>query len=92
MSDLVSPSLLTGGKSGIDDAVNAAKQDVENLKSSLKSDDKPKVDAFQNALDEFKTAAGKGVSGLADAASAAKDVGTTGQALIEALKAGCPSS
>jgi hypothetical protein len=94
LQDLAKPATFTGGKDSIQNAVDQVKSDVDNLKSSLKSDDKPKLDAFQNSLTQLQDAVSKmsGISGVTDAVSAGKGVATTGGALLDALKAGCPSS
>jgi hypothetical protein len=94
LQDLAKPATFTGGKDSIESAINHLKSDVDNLKSSLKSDDKPKLDAFQNSLTQLQDAVSKmsGISGITDAVSAGKGVATTGGALLDALKAGCPSS
>jgi hypothetical protein len=94
LSALANPSTYTGGKSGAEAALNDAKTNLDNVKSALKSDDKPKVDALESSLDQLQSAIGNmhGLSGVGDVVTAGKNVATSGQDVLDALKAGCPSS
>ena len=94
IATLTNPSTLTGGKSSIQTALDGVKQSVSNLKSTASSGDKPKVDAVTSSIDELQKAVNNvsGVSGLSDVAIAIGNVGTSVQALVNAVKAGCPSS
>ena len=94
LSTLANPSTFTGGKSGIQTALDSVKTSLNNVKTTLKSGDKPKVDALQSSITDLQKAINNmsGVSGLAGVASAAKNVGQSAQAVLAAAKAGCPSS
>ena len=93
---LTSPSTLTGGKSSIQAALDAVKTNVDNLPTTVKSGDKPKVEALQSSITDLQTAinslSGNGISGMTKVATAARNVATSAQALLTALEAGCPSS
>lgn len=94
LSALASPSTVAGGKTGIQAAVDSVKSSLDNLRSTLKSGDKPKVDALQSSLSDLQKAVDdmRGVSGLSAVASAAQSVGESGKALLDAVEAGCPSA
>jgi peptidoglycan hydrolase CwlO-like protein len=96
ISTLTSPSTLTGGKSSVQTALDAVKTNVDNLAATVKSGDKPKVDALQSSITDLQKAiddlSGSGISGMTKVATAARNVAASGQALLTALKAGCPSS
>ena len=96
ISTLTSPSTLTGGKSSVQAALDAVKKNVDNLATTVKSGDKPKVDALQSSIKDLQKAiddlSGSGISGMTKVATAARNVATSAQALLTALKAGCPSS
>jgi len=85
---------VTGGKAGAQAALDSAQQDLDQLKSDVKSADKPQVDALQSSLDDLKTAV-QNFHGLSDATNvldALRAVGTDAQSLYSAIAAGCSSS
>jgi hypothetical protein len=90
---LKQPSTYTGGKSSAQTALDNVKTSLEKVKSTLKSGDKPKVDALQSSITELKTAIDhmSGLSGISDVVSAGKNVATNAQAVLDAAEAGCPS-
>lgn len=94
VSQLTDPSTLSGGKSSIQSALDSVKQTLGDLKTTVSSGDKPKVDALQSSIDDLQKAINDldGVSGAGAVASAAADVGQSAQTLFDALKAGCPTS
>jgi len=94
ISELAKPATLAGGKSGIQSALDSVKTNLDDVKSTLQSSDKPKLDAFQSSISDLQTALGNmnGLSGLSAVTSAATNVVQSGQDLLNALKAGCPSS
>ena len=52
---LASPSLLTGGKSAIQSALDTVKTNLDAVASSAQATYKPQVDAVKSALDELQT-------------------------------------
>jgi len=93
LNSLKDQATLTGGKDAANAAVDAAQQDLEKLKSDVRSADKPKVDALQNSLNDLKGAVQNmdGLSGITSVIDAAKSVGTDAQSLYSAISAGCSS-
>ncbi len=94
VTDLADPSLLTGGKSGIDSAVNKVQDNFDALESAAKSDYKPQVDAVNSSFDQLKTAVGNVGNGklsdnLQQISDAISDVGKATSSLYDALKAKC---
>jgi len=94
MTDLADPSLLTGGKSGIESAVNKVQGNVDALESAAKSDYKPQVDAVKSSFDEVKTAVadlGNGQLGdnLQQIGDAINKLGTSLSSLYDTLAAKC---
>ena len=59
---------------------------------TVKSGDKPKVEALQSSITDLQTAinnlSGNGISGMTKVATAARNVATSAQALLAALEAG----
>ena len=94
LSALTSPSTFTGGKTSVQAALDGVKTSLDGVKSTLKSGDKPKVDALQSSITDLQTAIDNmsGISGLSSVESAAKNVAQSGQAVLDAVEAGCPSS
>jgi len=94
LSALTNTSTYTGGKSSVQTALNNVKTSLDNVKSTLSSGDKPKVDALQSSITDFQRAIDNmdGLSGINDVISAGKNVATSAQGVLDALKAGCPSS
>lgn len=92
---LEDPSLVTGGKSGIQSALDGFETDVDNLADAAKSAYQPQIDAVQSALDDLKTAVGKLGEGsltenLQDVGNAVTKVGSTTETLLDQVKADCP--
>ena len=94
ISSLTSPATLSGGKDSVNATIDQAQSDLDKLKSDLKSADKPQVDALQSSVDDLKTAVSNvnGLSGVNTAIDAGQKVLTNANSLLQALKAGCPSS
>jgi hypothetical protein len=93
LNSLKSQVSLTGGKAGAESAIESAQQDLDKLKSDVKSADKPEVDALQKSLDNLQTAV-QNFQGLSDASSvfdAFTAVGTDARSLYRAVAAGCSS-
>ena len=74
---LADPSLLTGGKAGIESAVDDVKSDLDEVKSTTK-------DANQSDVGD-----GKLTSNLQAIGNALAKVGTTGEKLVSSLGADC---
>jgi peptidoglycan hydrolase CwlO-like protein len=93
LSELTKGATFTS-KSNVQTALDSLKASLDDLKSSLKSSDKPKVDALQSSISDLQKAIDKqsGISGLSDVASAGQDVAQSAGAVFDAVKAGCPSS
>ena len=94
---LTNPALLTGGKAGIQAALDTVKTNLDAVASSAKSVYTPQVDAVKSAVNDLETALSKFGSGsltsnLQAAGTAIASVGTTAAALIATLQAECPSS
>jgi hypothetical protein len=94
VSAVKGPSTYTGGKSSAQTALNNVKGSLNNVKSTLKSGDKPKVDALQSSISALQTAIDNmhRTSGVSEVVAAGKNVATSAQGVLDALKAGCPSS
>lgn len=94
LSALAEPSTYTGGKSSIQAALDSVKSSLDGLQSTLKSGDKPKVDALRSSISDLQDGINNasGISGFSAVASAIKNVGESGQAVLEAAQAGCPSA
>jgi len=94
---LTDPSTLSGGKSGITDALDAVKQDLDALGASVRSDLQPDVDAVKSSLDDLKTALGKlgsgsAGSGISAVGDAIGKVSTSTTKLVDAVTTRCPSN
>ncbi len=94
VTDLADPTLLTGGQSGIDSAVNKVQDNLDALESAAKSDYKPQVDAVNSSFDQLKTAVGNVGNGklsdnLHQISDAISKFGTSTSSLYDALKARC---
>jgi hypothetical protein len=93
LSSLRSQVTLSGGADSAAAAVKAAQDDLEKIRSDVKSADKPKVDALQKSLDHLKTAV-QNMNGLSDIPSvidAARPVESDVRSLYGAISAGCSS-
>ena len=89
--------LLTGGKAGIQSAVDTVKTNLDAVSSSAQATYKPQVDAMKSAVSDLETAVSKIGSGsptqtLQAVGTAITKVGTTSAALVTTLKTACPSS
>jgi peptidoglycan hydrolase CwlO-like protein len=93
LSAMTNPSTYTGGKASAQTALNNLKDSLNNVKSTLSSGDKPKVDALQSSIDDLQTAINnmQGLSGISNVIDAGKNVATSAQGVLDAVKAGCPS-
>jgi hypothetical protein len=94
---LASPSLLTGGKAGIQSALDTVKTNLDAVSTSAQDVYKPQVDATKSAVSDLETAVSKIGSGsptqtLQAVGTAITKVGTTSAALVTTLTAACPSS
>jgi hypothetical protein len=94
LTPLTEASTYTGGKSSIQSALDNVKSNLDNVKTTLQSGDKPKVDALQSSISDFQKALDNmnGISDIPDVTSAGQNVVQSAQAVLDALKAGCPSS
>ena len=91
---LADPSLLTGGKAGIQDAVDQVSSDLDDVVSSTKDANQADVDATKDAIADLKTAIGDVGDGsltanLQAVGNALAKVGTTGEKLVSSLGADC---
>ena len=94
---LANPALLTGGKAGIQAALDSVKSNLDAVASSAKSDYKPRVDAVKSAVNDLQAALGNlgqgsATSNLQAVGTAIANIGTTAAALVSMLQAECPSS
>ena len=94
MSALTDPSLLTGGKSGIESAVNTVKSDVTALESAAKGSYTTETSAVKSSLDQLETAVGKLGNGnvvqtLPEVKTAVTALGSSVSSLESALKTRC---
>ncbi len=94
MSALADPSLLTGGKSGIESAVNKVKSDVTALESAAKGSYTTETSAVKSSLDQLETAVGKLGNGnvvqtLPEVKTAITSLGSSVSSLESALKTKC---
>jgi hypothetical protein len=91
---LASPTLLTGGREGIESAVDQVTTDLDAVASASKDANKSDVDATKAALEDLKSAvsdAGDGnlTANLQAIGTAIAKVGTTGETLVSSLGADC---
>ena len=94
MAALADPSLLTGGKSGIESAVNKVKSDVTALESAAKGSYTTETSAVKSSLDQLETAVGKlgngnAVQTLSEVKTAITSLGSSISSLESALKTKC---
>jgi hypothetical protein len=91
---LADPDVLTGGKQGIDDAINDVQDNVDALEAAAKSDLRPQVDAVKTSFDELKTAVGNVGDGklsdnLQQIGDAITKVGDSTSTLYDSLQSRC---
>jgi hypothetical protein len=91
---LADPSLLTGGKAGIESAVDDVKSDLDEVKSTTKDANQSDVDATKTAVDDLEKAVkdlgdGSITANLTAIGNAIAKVGTTGGTLVSSLGADC---
>ena len=91
---LADPSLLTGGKAGIESAVDDVKSDLDEVKSTTKDANQSDVDATKDAIKDLKSAVsdlgdGNLTSNMQAIGNALAKVGTTGEKLVSSLGADC---
>ena len=94
---LADPALLTGGKAGIQSALDTVKTNLDAVSTAAQESYKPQVDAVKSAVGDLETAVSQIGNGspsqtLQDVGSAITKVGSTSAALATSLKAACPSS
>ena len=94
---LTSPSLLTGGKAGIQSALATVKTNLDAVVSTAKSAHKPQVDAVKSAVSDLEKALGNLGNGsvtnnLQAVGTAIASVCTTAATLISTLHTECPTS
>ena len=94
MTDLADPSLLTGGKNGIESAVNKVQKNLDALESAAKTDYKPQVDKVKSSFEQVKTAVGDLGNGklsdnLQQIGDAISELGTSISSLYDVLAAKC---
>jgi hypothetical protein len=92
---LASPSLLTGGKAGIQSALNTVKTNLDAVASEAGTVYKPQVDAVKTAVSDLQTAlsnlgSGSTTNNLQAAGTAIANIGTTAETLITTLQTECP--
>jgi hypothetical protein len=94
---LADPALLTGGKAGIQSALDTVKKNLDAVSSSAQQVYKPQVDAVKSAVSDLESAVSKIGSGsptqtLQAVGTAITKVGSTSATLVTTLKTACPSS
>ncbi len=94
---LADPSLLTGGKAGIESALDEVKSDLDALSSAAGDVYQPQVDDVKAAVDDVGTAvsglgSGSVTENLQAVGNAIADVGTTSADLLSTVQKDCPSS
>ena len=93
--DLTDPSLLTSGKSGIQDALDETQQDLDDFGSTAKDSYQPQVDEVKSAIEGLQDAIGDADTGsisesIQGIGNAISDVGAATDALATKLRADCP--
>jgi hypothetical protein len=91
---LADPSLLTGGKAGIQSAVDQVSSDLDDVVSTTKDANQSDVDATKAALTDLKSAVsamgdGSLTANLQAVGNALAKVGTTGEKLVSSLGTDC---
>ncbi len=94
---LANPQLLTGGKAGIQTALDAVKTNLNSVASAARASSKPQVDAVKSSVNDLQTAVGNlgngnATTNLQAVGTAIASVGSTTATLVTALQAGCPST
>ena len=94
---LANPSVLTGGKAGIQTALDSVKTSLDSVAGTAKATYQPQVDAVKSAVTDLQTALdkfgnGSTTSNLQAAATAITNIGTTSTTLIAMLQVDCPSA
>jgi hypothetical protein len=84
ITGLSSVDIVKNGTSGLTDALNTIKTNLQAVRAAAGSDVQPQVDAFQKSLDALQTALGGGAP--AATVTAVRDVGTTGATLLTSLE------
>jgi hypothetical protein len=95
LTALANPSLLTGGKSAIQSAVDTVKTNLDGVSSSAQQVYKPQVDAVTSALNGLETALSKLGNGnltqnMQAVGNAIASVGNTAANLVTTLQTACP--
>jgi hypothetical protein len=88
IEDLTNTDVLKNGTSGLQDAVNKVKDNLQTVKANASSDLQPQIQAFQDSL----TALGNAISnvssgGVASVVTAASSAAKDGQTLVTSLQA-----
>jgi hypothetical protein len=96
LAALTNPSVLTGGKSGIQSAVTTVQTNLTAVSDAAKQDYKPQVDAMQAALTQLQTTVGNlndnNLSqNLQSVGSAIAKVGSSANDLFSKLQTACGS-
>ena len=94
---LANPSLLTGGKSAIQSALDTVKTNLDAVSSSAQQVYKPQVEAVKSAVSDLETALSKLGNGsptqnLQAIGTAITKVGSTAATLVTTLQTACPAS
>ena len=97
VDDLTAPSVVSGGKSSITDALDKVQNNLDALRKSAKASLQPQVDAVKSSVDQLKTAvknfgSGNLSSNISKAGNAISKVVQTSGDLASALANECPSS
>ena len=92
----MNPATLTEGKSGVSDAVDAVKADLDALGAAAENDVQPNVTAVKDAVDELQDAVGdlgggSVTDGLQSVGNAVAKVGSTAGNLVTSLQPNCPN-
>ncbi len=93
---LANPAVLTGGKSGVQSALDTVKTNLDAVSSAAGDTYKPQVEAVKSAVSGLQTAVSNIGSGsptqtLQAVGTAITKVGTTSATLVTTLKTACPA-
>jgi hypothetical protein len=96
LAALTNPSVLTGGKSGIQSAIAKVQSNLTALSTAAKQDYKPQVDAMQTSLNQLRTTVGNlndndFSQNLQSVGSAIVNVGAASNDLFSKLQTACGS-
>ncbi|HEY3723995.1 MAG TPA: hypothetical protein VGN59_11630 [Acidimicrobiia bacterium] len=97
VKDLGDPSVVSGGKSSVTDALDKVQNNLDSLRKSAKANLQPQIDAVSSSVDRLKTVvkgfdSGSLSSNISKAGNAVSKVVSSSSDLASALADQCPSS